>query len=157
LTSLLEREVYDLILTLLPTDDTHGHHREATILALEAVANLPEDRRPLVLGAAPAVTSNTGIGFAGLPEQPVTRTIDCSPLIRFNRRARFGYRDALSYQIVVNWMIAEHKSQGLFQNHAGEHESENFWGFAVSGRDAIRRVGRLRAQLHLPETRPVPD
>jgi N-acetylglucosamine malate deacetylase 2 len=33
----------------------------------------------------------------------------------FDRTVSFGFRSALTYQIVVDWMIAEHKSQGLLQ------------------------------------------
>ena len=50
LSGLLVAERYDAIFTLLPTAETHGHHRAATVLALEAVASLPEDERPLVFG-----------------------------------------------------------------------------------------------------------
>jgi hypothetical protein len=51
-----------------------------------------------------------------------------------------GYRDALSYQIVVSWVIAEHKSQGLFQSEYEQHELEEFWRFAVSGNSTLRRT-----------------
>lgn len=41
LSKILEGGAYDAVLTLLPTLDTHGHHKSAAILALEAVATLP--------------------------------------------------------------------------------------------------------------------
>jgi len=53
----------------------------------------------------------------------------------------------LNYQIVVNWVIAEHESQGLFQNDAGKHESEQFWLFAASGRDSVQRLESLQNLL----------
>ena len=53
LTGLLHRERYDAVFTLLPTAETHGHHRAATLLTLEAAATLPEDLRPLLFGADP--------------------------------------------------------------------------------------------------------
>jgi hypothetical protein len=49
----------------------------------------------------------------------------------FDRDAHFGYRDSLTYQIVVDWVIAEHKSQGLFQNRCRQDRFENFWIFRV--------------------------
>ena len=55
LTGLLHRERYDAVFTLLPTPETHGHHRAATLLALEAAATLPEDRRPLLLASRPVL------------------------------------------------------------------------------------------------------
>jgi hypothetical protein len=32
----------------------------------------------------------------------------------------------------VSWVIAEHKSQGLFQNDYRKHELEQFWLCAIS-------------------------
>ena len=49
--ALLETGDYDFVFGLLPTPGTHGHHKAATILALEAVAALPEHARPVALGA----------------------------------------------------------------------------------------------------------
>ena len=62
------------------------------------------------------------------------------PVFVFDRDSHFGYRNALNYQIVVNWFIAEHKSQGLFQTDSGKHQLEQFWLFEASGRDASRDV-----------------
>jgi LmbE family N-acetylglucosaminyl deacetylase len=147
LTGLLHRERYDAVFTLLPTPETHGHHRAATLLALEAAVTLPEDRRPLLLAADPcAATSPTEL-FGGLPATPLTRTRDRRPVFVFNRDAHFGYRDALNYQIVVNWIIAEHKTQGLFQTDSGKHQLEQFWLFEASGRDADSRARELAAHL----------
>ena len=147
LTNLLQREHYDAIFTLLPTAETHGHHRAATLLALEAAATLPEDRRPLLLAADPcAATAPTEL-YRPVPGQPLFRTVDERPTFVFNRNASFGYRDALNYQIVVNWFIAEHKSQGLFQTDSGKHQLEQFWLFEASGRDADSRVRELAARL----------
>ena len=147
LTGLLQRERYDAIFTLLPTADTHGHHRAATLLALEAAATLPEDRRPLLLAADPRAASSPAERYEPVPGQPLFRTVDEMPSFVFNRNASFGYRDALNYQIVVNWFIAEHKSQGLFQTDSGKHQLEQFWLFEASGRDAEVRVRELAAQL----------
>ena len=44
---------YDFVFMHLPTPDTHGHHQAASILALEAVAELEPTRRPVPLGAFP--------------------------------------------------------------------------------------------------------
>jgi hypothetical protein len=55
-------------------------------------------------------------------------------LFHFDRDAHFGYRDSLNYQIVVDWIIAEHKSQGLFQNRCLQDRFEHFWVFRA-GKD----------------------
>jgi LmbE family N-acetylglucosaminyl deacetylase len=145
LANLLARERYDAVFTLLPTSETHGHHREATILALKAVATLDESERPLVFGAEAGPAHAGTQRYAGLASVPLTDTIGDQPAIVFDRNASFGYRNALNYQIVVNWVIAEHKSQGLFQTDTDKDEFERLWLFRVSGKDAAGRaegVGR---------------
>jgi LmbE family N-acetylglucosaminyl deacetylase len=151
LTDLMRREDYDAVFTLLPAPETHGHHRAATLLALEAAAGIAEDRRPLLLAAEPCAAGarlETGNLFDGLADQPLSRTVGAHPAFAFDRNTAFGYRNALNYQIVVNWFIAEHKSQGLFQTDSGRHQWEQFWLFAASGRDANSRARRLAAQLN---------
>lgn len=131
---LLERERYDAVFTLLPTAETHGHHRAAAAIAQEAAAALPADRRPVVLGAEPRSRADRATTFEGK-----------GPVLAFDRTASFGYHDALNYQIVVNWVIAEHKSQGLFQRDCGRHDLEEFW---VLGGDATpQSAGRLLGHL----------
>ena len=150
LTRQLIHERYDIVLTLLPTAGTHGHHRAAAVLALEAVSALPENERPLVLGVEPRSRSDQQLDFAGLTEQPITGTVHQFPALVFDRCTPFGYHDALSYQIVVNWVIAEHKSQGLFQNDYGRHEFEQFWAFRASGIAALERIPQLQTLLAGP-------
>jgi LmbE family N-acetylglucosaminyl deacetylase len=147
LSGLLARERYDAILTLLPTRETHGHHRAATILTLEAISAITDGERPLVFGAEADSDDEGTRQFAGLPSAPLTATTPDEPAIVFDRNASFGYRNALNYQIVVNWVIAEHKSQGLFQTDAGKHEFERLWLFKVSGEDARSRSRRLCDEL----------
>lgn len=113
---ILTRGDYDVVFTLRPTPQTHAHHREAARLALHAVARLPENRRPAVLGAEP-----------GLASEPDAEP----PSFAFDRSASLGYQGSLNYQIVVNWVIAEHKSQGLFQTDALRHDVERFWLLAA--------------------------
>jgi LmbE family N-acetylglucosaminyl deacetylase len=143
---LLSKERYDAVFTLLPTPQTHGHHRAATILTLRAVARLSENERPLVFGADADADSDPA-EFEGLPGEPLTSTWTSRPEISFDRSASFGYHGALSYQIVVNWVIAEHKSQGLFQNDAGKNRFEHFWLFRAGSADSTPRADRLRNQL----------
>jgi LmbE family N-acetylglucosaminyl deacetylase len=150
LSGLLTKERYDAIFTLLPTAETHGHHRAATVLALETAANLPDGHRPLIFGAESRSKSDPPRAFAESPAQPLTRTVDPAPVITFNRDSSFGYRNALNYQIVVNWVIAEHKSQGLFQNDYGREEYVQFWLFEASGKDAAHRLPHLQTLLREP-------
>jgi N-acetylglucosamine malate deacetylase 2 len=142
----LTREKYDAVFTLLPTPETHGHHRAATLLALEAVSNIA-GQRPLIFGAEPRGKDESTPVFSGLPDEPLTRTLRATPVLVFDREAAFGYHDLLNYQIVVNWLIAEHKSQGLFQKDSGQHRFEQFWLFATSGETASQQVSHLQTTL----------
>jgi len=63
------------------------------------------------------------------------------------RETAFGYRESLNYQIVANWLIAEHKSQGLFQKDFGQHRFEQFWLFAASGETAVQHLSQLQTVL----------
>jgi len=148
---LLARERYDAVFTLLPTAQTHGHHRAATILALEAVTRLPEDQRPMFFGVEPQARVAPPLDFAGLPSQPLTATQSAEPVLTFDRATPFSRQASLNYQVVVNWVVAEHKSQGLFQMDAGRHALERFWLFAVSGGSSVQRVSQLRSQLSPPQ------
>jgi LmbE family N-acetylglucosaminyl deacetylase len=129
LDDLLARERYDAVFTLLPTSETHAHHRAATLLALEAVGGMPEHVRPLILGVEARSKAEGPATFRG-----------ADPLLVFDRAGSFGFHNALNYQIVVNWVIAEHKSQGLFQTEYGKYDSEQFWLFEASGAEAVRRA-----------------
>jgi N-acetylglucosamine malate deacetylase 2 len=143
LADLLSREKYDAVFTLLPTVETHGHHRAATLLALEAVAHM-EGVRPLIFGGDARASQGHQLSFSGLHGEPLTRVASQAPALAFDRNTSFGYRDALNYQIAVNWLIAEHKSQGLFQTDFSQDRFEEFWVFQISGADAGERVSAFR-------------
>ena len=58
---------------------------------------------------------------------------------------KFG---SLNYEIISNWVIAAHKSQGLFQMDASRHDLERFWCFNVGGPRSEESVRTLFGQLH---------
>jgi LmbE family N-acetylglucosaminyl deacetylase len=146
--SLLTRERYDFVFTMLPAMDTHGHHQAATLIAQSAVSRVPAEFRPVVLAADPAVGAQPVREFAALPGHPGTQPLDGVPVFRFDRNAHFGFRQSLTYQVVVNWMIAEHKSQGLFQNECNRLDEERFWLFEQNPPDALARTEKLFNLLH---------
>ena len=53
-------------------------------------------------------------------------------LYRFDMSAPFGYKGMLNYKIIVNWEIAEHKSQGTMQLYMNHGDYENFWYYALN-------------------------
>jgi LmbE family N-acetylglucosaminyl deacetylase len=142
---LLAREHYDAVFTLLPTAETHGHHRAATALAQEAVGRLSVEERPVLVAVEPRSKQDPALRFQGR-----------EPSLVFDRTTPFGYQNALNYQIVVNWVIAEHKSQGLFQMDCGKHELEEFWvldgaakwPLVLSALDSTRRYSNLENGVH---------
>lgn len=145
LTTVLESERYEYIFTLLPSGDTHGHHQAAAMLALEAAHRLPEDHRPVVLGAEPGVLGRAHRAYRALPGRPATQA--AARTWEVPRTGRFGFRDALDYRIVVNWVIAEHKSQGFFQTEVGSHDVERFWVFASAGSRQYAAADALFTQV----------
>jgi LmbE family N-acetylglucosaminyl deacetylase len=147
---------YDLVLTLLPTEGTHGHHKAATILALQAVAALPAAERPAVLGAT---VLEEGESFdwpaQGLAGWPVTRARADAPELAFDRLATFGYQERLDWRVIVNWVIAEHKSQGTMQLAMGRGAREAFVLFDVSPPGADAHCAALLARFAEVEPFPV--
>ena len=136
---------YDFVFVLLPSEQTHGEHKAASILVLEAVQQLPADERPIVLGAQAGGADPEP--YKPLSGYPLTATDSLSPQFRFDRNTRFGYQESLSYQIVVDWVIAEHKSQGLFQTRCQQDGFENFWLFTVNRNSATASAESLFAAI----------
>jgi LmbE family N-acetylglucosaminyl deacetylase len=141
----LARGHYDFVFVLLPSEQTHGEHKAASILALEAVEQLPAGQRPIVLGAQAG--GGDPAPYTPLPDYPTTTTDSPKPLFQFDRDTRFGYQGSLSYQIVVDWVIAEHKSQGLFQTRCQQDRFENFWLFTLNRNSAPGEAESLFAAI----------
>lgn len=141
----LRKDHYDLLFVLLPTEDTHGQHKAASILAIEAVQQIPENRRPAILGVQ-ASPKDTG-SYKTLSGYPITATTSPVPEFHFDREVHFGFRNSLSYQIVVDWVIAEHKSQGLFQTTVGQNRFENFWVFSIGGNSSNKKASTFIEEI----------
>lgn len=146
LRDILKHKHYDFVFTILPRPSTHGHHQAATLLALEIVKSLPVTERPVVLGAEPGALSEVA-DYAGLDGFALSEPSSAKPSFAFDRLQKFGYQDALDYEIVVQWVIAEHKSQGMFQNDSGKHDAEYFWRFAMGPDDGELRTRNLARLL----------
>ena len=154
LRALMEREQYDFIFALLPCSSTHGHHQAATLLAAEVIAALPAGQRPVLL-AADAGPAGERPAFASPGDRALFRAASPEPVLEFDRRRGFGYENALNYTMVVHWLVAEHKSQGLFQSGWGKDDIERFWHLdATAPADAAARIARLRADLEGPHQEP---
>ncbi len=140
---------YDYIFCLLPTEDTHGHHKGATILTLETVKDIPISTRPIVLGVSGSSNSDTTIfTFTGLKGYPITAVTTGKPTVSFDRTKKFGFRNQLNYKIIVNWLIAEHKSQGTMQLFMNQGDNENFWFFDINDSSKLPALEQLFERLN---------
>jgi N-acetylglucosamine malate deacetylase 2 len=133
---------YDFVFTLFPTPETHGGHKAATFAALTAAQQIA-DRKPVVMGCQDARSGDekqpswTGLQsarhpFSVLPEVFTT-----------DRAVKFGFQDALDYQIIVNWVIAAHKSQGAFQMGMNRADREQFAILEDGASDEASRADAL--------------
>jgi N-acetylglucosamine malate deacetylase 2 len=141
---------YDFVFTLFPSPETHGGHKAATITALNAVQQTaerrPVGRMPVVLGCQTAQSGAAEPSWAGF--QSARHPFRTLPgVFVTDREVKFGFRDALDYQIIVNWVIAAHKSQGAFQTEMNRADREEFVilesGAADGAADEAERARRL--------------
>ena len=70
-----------------------------------------------------------------------------APVFEVDRGARLGRAGALSYQVIANWVLAAHRTQGLAQMRMGTCDTEGFWTYAINGRSGDARAAALFAQL----------
>ena len=139
---------YDYVFTLLPVQGTHGHHKAASILALRAVESIASVVRPTIVGCS--VTDSTKLipdSFLSLPGYPETTMNSQLPISNFNRLTPFGFQQKLNYQVIVNWLIAEHKSQGAMQLAMGKGQFEQFWDYAINGKEGKEKIVKLAELL----------
>ena len=150
---LLARVPYDFVLALLPTPETHGHHKGATILALRAVQAMPAGQRPVVLGADLADAADLPapdappFAFTGLDGYPLTRVAPETPVFRFDRRARMEEDSVVVYKMIVNWALAEHKSQGDLSSYFNKGDYEYYWFFDANDPERLEDAAALFARL----------
>ena len=148
LSDIITNGKYEFIFCLLPTEETHGHHKGATILALQTVNEL-HSKKPIVLGASTSNKNDTAsLVFHGLKNFPITIIFDSTSISTIDRNYSFGFKNQLNYKIIVNWEIAEHKSQGSMQNSMNRGDYENFWYFDMNGNDGRQKVKMLFDRLN---------
>jgi LmbE family N-acetylglucosaminyl deacetylase len=141
---------YDFVFTLFPSPETHGAHKAAAITALNAVEQVMgrnPGRRPVVLGCQDSRSGDQAQPswqgfqsarhpFRALPQVFVT-----------DRTVKFGFRNALDYQIIVNWVIAAHKSQGALQMDVNRADREEFVILESGAADEVGRASALFQKL----------
>lgn len=142
ITDLIKGQHYQYVFAILPRSTTHGHHQAATALAARAIESLPIELRPVLLGFDTDPT-----GYVSLPGFDEGQGWESKYIFAFDRNVRFGYHDALTFQVVVSWMIAEHKSQGLLQTMHNKDAKEFIWVHLPDTPGTDRAVSLLFRQL----------
>lgn len=133
---------YDFLFILLPFDSFHGHHKAASVLALQAIERLPESERPNALHTfVRRGSEDAGVEFTELVGYPNTKAME-GKIFEFDRNQTFGFKDRLNYNIISNWVAAEHKSQGtmqlLMQNATGI--IEQYWYLEMNGESGLQKT-----------------
>ncbi len=139
---------YDFVFCLLPVPETHGHHKAATMLALQTAEQLPDEQKPLVLGVSVSNKDDTvHTTFGQLKDYTETAIHKNAPIFTVDRTTKFGYKKSLDYKVIVNWEIAEHKSQGTMQLAMNRGDFENFWYFNINGDKGMEKTRLLFEEL----------
>ncbi|MEX6689846.1 PIG-L family deacetylase [Danxiaibacter flavus] len=129
LLAVLKRENYDFVFCILPGENEHGAHKAATLIALNAVAQLPALQKPVILAATVVNNSDSIIRFSGYKNYTETKVLQDTALFHVDRTASFSYNAKLNYKVITNWEIAEHKTQGATQMTMNIGDKEAFWFF----------------------------
>jgi LmbE family N-acetylglucosaminyl deacetylase len=58
----------------------------------------------------------------------------------FDRNQKFGFNDRLDYNIIANWVIAEHKSQGTMQLLMRNGVIEQYWFAELNSEDDLEKT-----------------
>lgn len=145
LLEIMEEGDYDFLFLMLPFDEFHGHHKAATVLALRTMKKLPEAERPVALMTyVRRGEEDPGIDFVMLEGYTDTKILS-DTTFEFDRNQTFGVNDRLNYNIIANWVIAEHKSQGTMQlmMQDGTGIIEQYWYPEINGKDGLQKTAEL--------------
>lgn len=142
LIEMMNKSAYDFVFCLLPEEGTHGHHKAATILALRSVKNVKPLKQPIVLGVSKDdLNKKPYMGLDGYPETAADAQV---PIFQFSLGQRFGFKDKLDYHIVLNWVVAEHKSQGAMPYAViGTDDHEQFVYMAANPAHGVEKTVKM--------------
>jgi LmbE family N-acetylglucosaminyl deacetylase len=133
---------YDFVLTLFPSPDTHGAHKAAAWVSTEAVKQ--------ILGSKPVVLAcqDSNRSDASPPDWSTQKAADSAFVLgpseySVDRAVNFGFNKRLTYQIIANWVITSHKSQGAFQLDVNRYDQEDFRILDSETDDASLKASRL--------------
>ena len=138
--TILKQQQYDFVFTMMPSEETHAHHKASALLALRAVEQLDPGERPVILSTTILREESDSTSFTMLEGYPVTKiNRDIAPF-QFDRTRTFGHNDRLDYNIIANWVIAEHKSQGTMQQFMDVGKFEQYWYYALNDEEGVEKT-----------------
>jgi LmbE family N-acetylglucosaminyl deacetylase len=140
---ILRDQSYDYVFTLLPTKTTHGHHKASAVLMMRVIEEMPRSNRPIVLSATIFDEEFPKTTYRGFEKYPITKPMSDTAYVTFNRMQKFGHNDRLTYQIISNWVIAEHKSQGTMQLLMNRGKMEQYWFWGKNNPEDFDKVKAL--------------
>jgi len=144
LVQILKEGDYDFMFLMLPFENFHGHHKASAVLGLQAMKELPMADRPIALQGFIRRGDNPSVSFTKLEGHPDTKVMP-GKIFEFDRSQTFGANDRLNYNIISNWVIAEHKSQGTMQllMQTGEKVIEQYWYNEVNGQEGLPKTAEF--------------
>jgi hypothetical protein len=148
LSEILRNGRYDFVFVAEPTKTTHGAHQAASLMTVAAVAAMPASRRPVILATNSYKKGETPPNYVGRDDFPFAAARPIDPPLEFDLKMPFGYQDRLDYRIVANWVIAEHKSQGIMQIYMNSFDTERFFLFAIDDDAAVAKTKSFFARLN---------
>lgn len=137
---IIRREGYDFMFTMMPVEDTHAHHKASALLALQSVSELDASERPIVLSTTILRNESDTTTYTQLDGYPLTRINREVESFNFDRTQTFGHNNRLNYNIIANWVIAEHKSQGTMQLFMNGVKQEQYWFYALNPAEGESKV-----------------
>ncbi len=140
LSGIIAQGEYDFMFLMLPHPDTHGHHKASAILAMRAAEMLPEDERPIAFVSFVRSPGREGVDFNMLEGFPLSQIDEEVETFEFDRNQKFGFDDRLDYNIIADWVIAEHKSQGTMQLLSGGERIEQYHYLKMNGGKGIDKA-----------------
>jgi N-acetylglucosamine malate deacetylase 2 len=147
LAEILSKGHYDFVFVAEPTKTTHGAHQAASLMTLAAVAAMPAGKRPVILATNTYKKGDPPPVYSGRDDFPLARPRPIDPPLEFDLTEPFGFQDKLDYRIIANWVIAEHKSQGIMQKYLNTFDVERYFLFAIDDEAGVARTKALFARL----------
>lgn len=129
---------YDIMLIMLPSVESHGHHTASGLIALETIERLQEKKDenikiPIVIGGSEFTVNQ-------IPIYPSNQLAEISSNLpnqfRFNRSWKLSSTSNIpDYQMIVLWTCCEHKSQGSLIAETltvYSRENEQYFYFSIN-------------------------